>query len=251
MISITEDAAHNALIAEPDGRLTTADFDALRERFNEMANTRDRIPNLVIHAPSFPGWADVSARVEHLQFITAHEKLVDKIALGSDSLVLDIAPKIAGHFLSASIRQFPADALADALAWSAEPVADASHVEIMQDLPADVVGISVHGMVTAKDYREAIAPLVDKAHEAHGKIKLLYHVGPEFEGFTPGAAWNDARLGVMHLTQFSKIAVVSDLAWIGNSVRLFAPLVPADVHVFPEAKLADAKAWISAPDPSG
>ena len=76
------------------------------------------------------------------------------------------------------LRQFAADDLDKALAWSAEPTSEAQHVEIMEGLPRDVVGVSVRGVVTAKDYQETIAPLVEKAHEEHGKIKLLY-VAPE------------------------------------------------------------------------
>ena len=248
MIAISEDIANNALIAEPDGRLTKEDFENLSGRFNDYVNAHDKIPNLVVHARTFPGWSDFSALIEHLQFIHMHEKLVSKIALVSDSRVLDIAPQIARHFLSAEIRQFPADDLDKALAWSAEPASEAQHVEIMEGLPRDVVGVSVRGVVTAKDYQKTIAPLVEKAHEDHGKIKLIYQIGPEFEGYTAGAAWNDARLGVMHFTQFSKIAVVSDVNWIGKAVGLFAPLLPADVHVFADAELEEAKAWISAPE---
>jgi hypothetical protein len=51
----------------------------------------------------------------------------------------------------------------------------------------------------------------------------------------------------MHLTQFSKIAVVSDLEWIRHGTRVFAPLIPGDVHVFGERELAEAKMWITAP----
>jgi hypothetical protein len=75
----------------------------------------------VVHAPAFPGWADFAGFLEHLQFIRAHERLVPKIALVSDSVLLDIVPRIARHFVSADVRTFPAEDLAAALRWSAEP----------------------------------------------------------------------------------------------------------------------------------
>jgi hypothetical protein len=245
MMNITDDVAHNALIAEPSGKLARKDFVELTERFNKIVNETDRIPNLVIHTPEFPGWADFSALVEHLQFIRSHQKLVDKVALVSDSRVLDVTPKIARHFMTANIRHFPADDLAGALEWTARPDDSPSQVKLMKGLPDDVVGIEVRGVITARDYSEQIVPVIEEKLKSHKKIKLLYMIGPEFKSFTPGAVWSDARVGIMHLTQFSKIAVVSDLEWIRHGTRVFAPLIPGHVHVFADSELKDAMAWIS------
>jgi hypothetical protein len=243
MLNITDDPAHNALIAEPTGKLQRADFEALTERFNAIVNTTDRIPNLVIHTRDFPGWADFAALTEHLQFIRAHQKLVDKIALVSDAKVLEIAPKVARHFITATIRRFPADDLAGALAWSAEAAPEPSHVTVMQGLPAGVVGVTVRGVINARDYAETIAPLIEAAAQAGRKIRLVYQIGREFEAYTPGAVWSDARVGLMHLSDFARVAVVSDIEWIRHAVRAFAPLIPGDVHVFANAELDAAKTW--------
>ena len=247
MLKITEDEAHNCFVLEPSGKLDRADFAKLTERFNARVNATDRIPNLVIHAPSFPGWSDFAAFFGHVEFIREHHRLVGKIALVSDSRVLDIAPAVARQFLAADIRHFPADGLQAALDWVAETGEAAEHVTVMTDLPDDVVGISVRDVITARDYSERIVPLIEERLKRHDKIRLLYRIGPEFSAFTPGAAWSDTRVGLMHLTQFSKIAVVSDLEWIRHGTRIFAPLIPAEVHVFGDRELDAAKAWVSAP----
>ena len=49
-----------------------------------------------------------------------------------------------------------------------------------------------------------------------------------------------------HLTGFGRVAVVSDVGWIRHAVRAFAPLMPAEVHVFGDDALAEAKAWVAA-----
>jgi hypothetical protein len=247
MLKIIEDEAHNCFVLEPSGKLEAADFDMITERFNARVNTTDRIPNLVIHTRDFPGWSDFGAFFGHLRFVRDHHKLVGKIALVSDSRVLDIAPAVGRQFLSADIRHFPAADLAAALDWVAESGDASGHVTVMTDLPDDVVGISVHDVITARDYSERIVPLIEERLKRHDKIRLLYRIGPDFSAFTAGAAWSDARVGIMHLTQFSKIAVVSDLEWIRHGTRVFAPLIPGDVHVFGERELAEAKKWITAP----
>jgi hypothetical protein len=251
MLTITDDEAHNCFVLEPSGTLTKADFDALTERFNARVNATDRVPNHVIHAPAFPGWASFAALLEHLRFIRDHHRVIGKIALVSDARVLDLAPRIARHFVAADIRHFPADELDAALAWVAMAGPARSQVTVMEGLPDDVVGVSVSGVITARDYAETIVPLIERKLGQHERIKLIYRLGPEFTSFTPGAVWSDARVGIMHLTQFSKIAVVSDIDWIRHAVRAFAPLIPGEVHVFAEARINDAKAWIGeAADPA-
>jgi hypothetical protein len=106
--------------------------------------------------------------------------------------------------------------------------------------------VSVHGVIGARDYAETIVPLIENKLKTHEKIRMIYQIGPEFEAFTPGAVWSDAQVGIRHLTAFSRVAVVSDIEWIRHAVRAFAPLIPAEVHVFGDAELARAKAWISA-----
>ncbi len=245
MLSIVEDTNHNCFILEPTGKLTEKDFSQLTERFNKWVNETDSIPNIVVHTAEFPGWTDFASFIGHLSFIRDHHRMVDKIALVSDARVLDVAPKFAKHFLAARIRHFPADQLEKALNWVSEPDASPNHITVMEDLPDDVVGFSVHGVITARDYSERIVPLIQDKLKDHRKIKLIYRIGPDFKSMTPGAVWSDARVGIMHLTQFTKIAVVSDLDWIRHATRVFAPLIPGHVHVFSNDELQAAKTWIS------
>lgn len=115
----------------------------------------------------------------------------------------------------------------------------------MEGLPNDVIGVSVRGALSARDYTEIIAPLIERKLGAHKQIKCLFRVGPEFESMTPGAVWSDARIGVTHFSSFSKIALVSDLDWMRHATRLFAPIIPAQVHVFDDDDLDEAKARIA------
>lgn len=248
MLKISEDEARNCLVLEPSGKLDESDFNALTARFNAWVNERDRIPNLVIHAREFPGWSDFSALVGHLKFIRDHHRMIEKVALVSDARALDIAPRIARHFVRADIRHFPEDQLEAALDWSASEDPASGRVEVMEGLPDDALGLSVTGVITAQDYAETIVPLIEAKLDRHKRIKLIYRIGPEFTSFTPGAVWSDARVGVMHLTQFSKIAVVSDVDWIRHAVRAFSPLISGEVHVFSDDRLEEAKAWIAASD---
>lgn len=118
--------------------------------------------------------------------------------------------------------------------------------EVMEGLPEDVVGIVAHGKLTRAAYEGDLIPLIEARIAKEGKVKLLYVLGEAFEGFTAGAAWEDTKVGLLHLADFAKIAVVSDAEWIRMGVKLFAPMLRAPVSVFALDDLDAAKAWICA-----
>jgi hypothetical protein len=249
MLKITEDDAHGCFLLQPVGSLRKADLDALTARFDARVAKGGPVPNLVIQSPSFPTWSNFAALMEHLKFIRGHHRQIEKVAIVSDARALDIAPRIARLFVSARLRHFPADALDAALAWVA--VRDeAPEVTLMEDMPDDAVGMEVRGVIDAKDYAEKIVPAIEAKLARHEKIKALVRVGPEFDSFTAGAMWEDAKFGTANLARFSKVALVSDIGWMQSATRIFAPLIPGEVRVFADKDLAAAKAWIAAEEPT-
>jgi hypothetical protein len=165
MLKVTEDHARRTLILEPSGPLARGEFEASGPRFDALAANGP--VRLVVHAASFPGWADFGSFLAHVGFVRAHQSRVEKVALVSDSRILDLAPRVADLFLAAEIRHFPADSLPAALDWIAEPADQGGGLEIIPDLPDDVIGLSARGVVTAHVYAEIIAPLVEEKLKAY------------------------------------------------------------------------------------
>ena len=246
MLKIVENDAHDCLVLEPTGPLTRRDLEGLTERFDARVDATGRAPNLVIRSGSFPAWADFSALLKHLRFIRAHHRLVERVAIVSDARALDLAPRLARRLVSAEVRHFSAAEYQDALEWVGSAPVEASHVTVLPDLPDNVIGLSLAGIVSARDYAETIVPLIEAKRAAHPDLRLLYRIGPEFEAYTPGAVWSESQVGVHHLAGFDRIAVVSDIGWIRHAMRLFAPMLPAPMQVFADDDLAAAKAWVSA-----
>lgn len=112
-------------------------------------------------------------------------------------------------------------------------------------LGRDVIAFEAEGTVTAKDYADRLVPAVERVLEAGDTPRLLYVLGPSFERFELGALFADAKLGVSHLTDFDRIAVVTDHGWIDQSIRAFGALMPCPVRTFRNDELADAKAWVA------
>ncbi len=118
-------------------------------------------------------------------------------------------------------------------------------IELMPNLPDQVVGFSASGQVTASDYETMLIPAIAARLKKHGTVRILYHLGPAFTGFTAGAMWDDAKVGIMHLKAWEKIAVVTDVEWMAKAASLFSFVIPCPVKVFPNSQLAAAEAWIA------
>jgi hypothetical protein len=120
-------------------------------------------------------------------------------------------------------------------------------IDRLNDMPPGVDGLRARGTVTRDDYQQVIEPVLEEARGRGRRIRLLYHVGPEFEGFTPGAAWEDARVGWHYLRLFERCAIVSDIGWIREASRLVGALLPCPVKAFRNDEWQEALAWVSAP----
>lgn len=120
-------------------------------------------------------------------------------------------------------------------------------VEPIADLPANVVGFTATGTVTAADYERAIIPAVEALFARHGKGRFLYHLGEHFTGFEAAAAWDDTKLGLKHITGWERMAVVSDVEWIRVALKVFGLVIPGHVRVFHNREIADAIRWVSEP----
>ncbi|MBX3430545.1 MAG: STAS/SEC14 domain-containing protein [Hyphomonadaceae bacterium] len=119
-------------------------------------------------------------------------------------------------------------------------------IEILRDFPANVIAFQGSGHVTRRDYDDVLVPAVENALKRHDKIRLFYKIGPDFTGIEAGAVWEDFSVGVAHFTAWERIAIVTDVAWIANTMRAFSFLIPAAAKVFPLSEEAAARSWIAA-----
>ena len=124
-------------------------------------------------------------------------------------------------------------------------------IEVMTDLPDRVLGLRARGEVTAEDYRTVLVPAIEEKLSKHRNVRLLYVIGDEFKGYSGGAAWEDAKVGMKHLTSFERVAVVTDVDWIEKMIRAFGFALPGEVRVFDDDDLEDARQWISEPPSRG
>lgn len=115
----------------------------------------------------------------------------------------------------------------------------------LEGLPENVAAFCAIGEVTKEDYEKTLIPDVEDKLEHHEKIRLLYFLGPKFERFTAGAMWDDTKVGLQHIGAWDKIAMVTDVPWLRNTVKCLGFVIPGKVKIFHNAELDQAKDWIT------
>jgi hypothetical protein len=115
MIKITSE--HNYCLIEPQGPLSSDDFNAIAQHIDPIIESGGRLDGLMIKTRSFPGWESLGDVIEHFRFVKNHHRAVDRIALVTDTPLAHIFPAIVGHFVSATVKQFDFDDFDGAVAW--------------------------------------------------------------------------------------------------------------------------------------
>ncbi len=119
-------------------------------------------------------------------------------------------------------------------------------IESLPNFPEHVLAFVCRGRVTKADYDAVLVPAVVRALERHQKVRLYYETAADFAGFDAGAVWEDFKVGMEHLTRWERVAVVTDVEWIKQTMRFFSFLMPGTMKAFPLAEAAQARAWIAA-----
>ena len=118
-------------------------------------------------------------------------------------------------------------------------------IEEITRLPAGTLGFKISSNVTGDDYDRGLTPAIDKSIEEFDRIKLLAQIGPNFEGFSLDAAWDDAKLGLRHWNGFERVAVATDVGWMRTMIKAIGFMMPCPVQLFELDEIDDAKRWLS------
>jgi hypothetical protein len=114
-------------------------------------------------------------------------------------------------------------------------------IQIIDGLPDNVVGIVAKGRVTNQDCDKILRPAMENSLKRHDKVRLYYEINSRF----PGAAWEDLKIGIEDLPQWERVAIVTDVGWVRQTVKALRFLIPGEVRVFTANEAYQGCAWIS------
>jgi len=117
-------------------------------------------------------------------------------------------------------------------------------LEKLKDMPLGIEALRAVGKVSKEDYDQVMEPLLAGARREGKRVRFLYELGADFDGFTASAAWEDAKVGLHYMRLFEACAVVTDLVWIRDATRLARFMMPCPVQVFGNQERDKAISWL-------
>lgn len=114
----------------------------------------------------------------------------------------------------------------------------------VNDASFGIEALKATGKLSKEDYENVFEPLLEEARREGRRLRVLFELGPDFEGFTAGGAWEDAKMGLRYLRLFDACAIVSDLTWIRESTNVARFMMPCPVEVFGNQEREKAIGWL-------
>lgn len=117
-------------------------------------------------------------------------------------------------------------------------------IEIMDESEGSLVVARASGRISADDYTEVWLPALQKAIDAHGRIRALLYMDETFDGWELGAMWEDAKFGLGRMDDFEKVALVGAPEWVDKIVDLTGQLTKIAIKTFETGSLDEALEWL-------
>jgi hypothetical protein len=118
-------------------------------------------------------------------------------------------------------------------------------IENLPGFPPNVAAFKATGKISMKDYEDVLVPEVDRVAKAYGKINFLLEIDTDVSNYSMGAWIDDALVGIKHITQWKKVAIISRQDAIKKITDIFGHLVPGEYKGFQMEELEQAKKWVS------
>lgn len=116
--------------------------------------------------------------------------------------------------------------------------------EILPESHDSRIALKASGTLTHADYQK-LTPLLEARIAESGPLSAMMDMA-DFTGWELRAAWDDFILGITHMGDFERIALVGDRKWEELAARVADRLMKAKVRFFDVSQRDAAWAWIEA-----
>ena len=243
MIDLNIKADSNLVEAKINGALRAEDWETASPLIDKQIDIYGSV-RLRLDATDFGGWNDMDAAKAHFQFVKAHHDNVDRIALIANKHWQHWLAGTANIFVNAQIKAFDEQQQKQAGDWldgkESEPEAA---IRILQRSAGNILGIKVCAKVRAVDYDTILVPAIEALIEQHGAMNMLVDMN-DFAGAEIAAVWEDFKVGIRHMKDFKKVAVVGDQKWVEWMSRLMDPVTGFEIKSYLSADIEAAWDWL-------
>lgn len=120
-------------------------------------------------------------------------------------------------------------------------------IKILSESEGNLLAIEAYDKLTMHDYETVFIPQIERLIRQYDRINVVIHLGSQFEGWEPGALWDDAKSGLKHRKELNRVALVGASPLIGNVAKMGAVLMHGELRAFDEHALGEALKWAKQP----
>ena len=113
----------------------------------------------------------------------------------------------------------------------------------IRDVPENVFAVVASGDVTTEDYKRVMLPGLEAQSKKEEKINFILVLDTDISNLSIGAWIQDMWAGIRHLTNWNRVAIVTDQKGVEKFTDMFSYVVPGEFKGFPLAELNRAKSW--------
>ncbi len=116
-------------------------------------------------------------------------------------------------------------------------------IATIDGLPRSVIGMRGVGTITVDDFLTVVVPRAEQLLAGGIEIRLIFHLGPEFDRFGEGA-WGDLTSELTQI-RFRRGAMVSDDFALTTGLNMLAWTLSGEVRTFRNDHFDRALDWVT------
>jgi SpoIIAA-like len=119
-------------------------------------------------------------------------------------------------------------------------------IELLKNIPVNVVGFRASGDVTKNDYEKVVFPQIAKHLHQGFSLNYVFVIETSLSNFTAGAWVEDLWLGLKKIAKWRRVAIVADDKSILKFTKTIGHIVPGEYKGFLMAEKEKALQWAGA-----
>ena len=120
-------------------------------------------------------------------------------------------------------------------------------IQLLNDLPLNVVGIEMSGSVTKDEYDKVVPGHMNELAKRTTNLNYLLVLRTDLSNFEAAVWWEDLKMALSHFSKWNKVAIVSDQHGVKMVTNLLGFALPGKHEGFKLKELAKAIAWLATP----
>lgn len=118
-------------------------------------------------------------------------------------------------------------------------------IEYLENLPMNMVGFKASEEVTKDDFKKSLLPKVKELVDRTNKLNYVLVLNTSVRNFTMGAWLQDLILGIVYITKWHRIGIVTDVKGIRIFTKIHSYFMPGEYRGYKLTELQQAIDWVS------